>query len=384
MNFEFATATRIIFGSNTFTQAGSLTAEMGSCVLAVTGTPSERSNRLIQLLAESGVESHQFIVKGEPTVDVIDNGTDIVRTRGCDVVVALGGGSVVDVGKAIAVMANNPGELYDYVEVVGKGMKLTRPSLPFIAIPTTAGTGSEVTRNAVISSPVHGVKVSLRSAYMLPRIALVDPDLTISLPPQVTASTGMDALAQLIEPFTSKSPNPMVDPFSLEGIGKISGSLLRVYRDGSDRDSRANMMLASLFSGISLANAPLGAVHGFAAPIGGMFSAPHGAVCARLLPIVMEANIKALESGRGDQSRLYRYNAVAERLTHKRNAKAMSGVEWVYGIQEVLNISPLGEYGLTDQHIPLLVDKASRASSMKGNPVQLTVEEMTSILLQAI
>ena len=384
MNFEFATATRIIFGSNTFTQAGSLAAEMGNCVLAVTGSPSERSNRLIELLAGSGVESYQFIVKGEPTVDVIDNGTNIVRTRGCDVVVALGGGSVIDVGKAIAVMANNPGELYDYVEVVGKGMKLTHPSLPFIAIPTTAGTGSEVTRNAVICSPAHGFKVSLRSATMLPRIALVDPDLTLSLPAQVSASTGMDALAQLIEPYTSKSPNPMVDPISLEGIRKISDSILRVYRDGSDRDSRTNMMLASLFSGISLANAPLGAVHGFAAPIGGMFSAPHGVVCARLLPIVMEANIKALENGRGDRSRLDRYDEIAEVLTHIRNAKAMSGVEWVYRIREELNIAPLGEYGLTDQHIPILVDKASRASSMKGNPVQLTAEELTSILLHAI
>ena len=384
MNFEFATATRIIFGSNTFTQAGSLAAEMGNCVLAVTGSPSERSNRLIEILAGSGVESYQFIVKGEPTVDVIDNGTNIVRTRGCDVVVALGGGSVIDVGKAIAVMANNPGELYDYVEVVGKGMKLTHPSLPFIAIPTTAGTGSEVTRNAVICSPAHGFKVSLRSATMLPRIALVDPDLTLSLPAQVSASTGMDALAQLIEPYTSKSPNPMVDPISLEGIRKISDSILRVYRDGSDRDSRTNMMLASLFSGISLANAPLGAVHGFAAPIGGMFSAPHGVVCARLLPIVMEANIKALENGRGDRSRLDRYDEIAEELTHIRNAKAMSGVEWVYRIREELNIAPLGEYGLTDQHIPILVDKASRASSMKGNPVQLTAEELTSILLHAI
>ena len=384
MNFEFATATRIIFGSNTFTQTGLLAAEMGRHVLAVTGSSFERSNRLVERLAESGVEYDLFSVTGEPTVDVIVSGTDIVRRQRCDVVVALGGGSVLDAGKAIAVMANNPGDLYDYLEVIGKGKKLTHPSLPFIAIPTTAGTGSEVTRNAVIGSPLHGIKVSLRSPFMLPRLALIDPELTISVPPQVTAYTGMDALTQLIEPYTSLMPNPMVDPISLEGIRRISSSLLRVYQDGADRSSRTDMSIASLFSGISLANAPLGAAHGFAAPIGGMLSAPHGAICARLLPLVMEVNIKALESGRGDRSWIKRYDAIAATLTNSRNAKAMSGVEWVYRLRENLNISPLGDYGLDKKHIPDLVDKSSRASSMRGNPVQLTVDEMTSILLHAI
>jgi alcohol dehydrogenase class IV len=384
VNFEFATATRIIFGSKVFTKTGSLAAELGSHILAVTGSVTERSNRLIEQLRGSGVEIDQFSVKGEPTVDVVNNGINFIREMRCDVVVAFGGGSVLDAGKAIAAMANNPGDLYDYLEVIGEGKKLIHPSLPFIAIPTTAGTGTEVTRNAVIGSPRHGVKVSLRSAYMLPRIALVDPELTIDLPPHVTAFTGMDALTQLIEPYTSKMPNPMIDMISLEGVRRISHSLLRVYLDGSDLDSRANMALASMYSGISLANAPLGAVHGFAGPIGGMLSAPHGVICARLLPLVMEINIKALENGRGDHSRLRRYEAIATALTHKRNAKAMDGVKWVYQIREKLKIPPLGDFGMTEAQIQELVDKSSRASSMKGNPVQLTTEEMASILRKAI
>ena len=384
MNFEFATATRIIFGSKTFKQTGSLAAELGRRILAVTGSSTERSNRLIEQLMVSGVEIDQYSVKGEPTVDVVNSGINFVREQGCDVVVAFGGGSVLDTGKAIAGMADNPGDLYDYLEVIGKGKKLVHPSLPFMAIPTTAGTGTEVTRNAVIGSPPHGVKVSLRSAYMLPRIALVDPDLTIDLPPNVTAFTGMDALTQLIEPYTTKLPNPMVDIISLEGVRRISHSLLRVYQDGTDPDSRTNMAMASMYSGISLANAPLGAVHGFAGPIGGMLPAPHGAICARLLPLVMEINIKALENGRGDHSLLRRYETVATALTGKRNAKAMHGVEWVYQIREKLKIQPLGDYGLTEANIPELVEKSSRASSMKGNPVQLSMEEMTTILLRAI
>jgi len=384
MHFEFATATRIIFGSGVLRRAGPLIAEMGRHVLVVTGSSPERADPLLEQLADSGVKIDLFSVKGEPTVELINSGTNLARELGCDVVVSFGGGSVLDAGKAIAVLSNSSGNLYDYLEVIGLGKKLSQASLPFVAIPTTAGTGTEVTRNAVIGSPHHGVKVSLRSALMLPRLALVDPKLTISLPPAVTAYTGMDAMTQLIEPYTANSTNTMVDLISLEGIRRISRSLLRVYQNGNDLTSREDMSLASLYGGISLANAPLGAVHGFAAPIGGSISAPHGAICARLLPLVMKINIKALESGRGDPTWLGRYEAIAQALTGKSDAKAMLGVEYVYLMREQLNISPLSNYGMTIDHIPDLVEKSSRASSMKGNAVLLSAKEMESILLEAL
>lgn len=209
-------------------------------------------------------------------------------------VIGLGGGSVLDAGKAIAALVTNLGNVFDYLEVIGKGQPLVNAPLPFIAIPTTAGTGTEVTRNAVLGSPAHGVKVSLRSPMMLPSLAIVDPELTYGLPPEITASSGLDALTQLIEPFVSVKANPMTDAICREGIRHAAKSLRTVYHNGADASAREGMSLASLFGGLALANAALGAVHGFAGPLGGMLNAPHGAICAKLLPLVMEVNIKVL------------------------------------------------------------------------------------------
>jgi alcohol dehydrogenase class IV len=302
----------------------------------------------------------------------------------CDLVIGIGGGSSIDTGKATAALLTNPGDPLDYLEVIGKGQPLQNPPLPYIAIPTTAGTGSEVTRNAVLGSPEQAFKVSLRSALMLPRLAIVDPELTYSLPPLPTATTGLDALTQLIEPYTSVKANPMTDPLCRDGMALVARSLRRAYLDGKDKAARRDMSLASLFGGLALANAGLGAAHGFAAPFGGMFPAPHGAICARLLPFVMETNILALRQRDPDSPVLKRYDEVARILTGYPNAKAMEGVSWVKDLCAAMNIPSLSTYGMTPRDIPEMVKKGKSASSMKANPLVLTDDELTNILENAL
>ena len=262
----------------------------------------------------------EFHVSGEPTVEVIEAGLEQARDHHSELVISLGGGSVIDAGKAIAALLTNPGQIYDYLEVVGKGKPLTNPSVPYIAIPTTAGTGSEVTRNAVITVADQRVKVSLRSPSMLPRLAIVDPELAFGLPPEITAFTGLDALTQLIEPFLSNAANPMTDALCREGMRYAARSLRQAHDHGDDPEAREGMALASLFGGLALANAKLGAVHGFAGPIGGMFPAPHGAICARLLPLVVEGNLKAIRSRAAQASTLDRFIEMSRLLTGDQNA----------------------------------------------------------------
>jgi alcohol dehydrogenase class IV len=299
-------------------------------------------------------------------------------------VIALGGGSAIDTGKAIAALAANPGDPLDYLEVIGKGRPLAHAPLPVIAIPTTAGTGAEVTRNAVLESPQHRVKVSLRSPLMLPRVALVDPELTRSVPPNITASTGMDALTQVIEPFVSARANPLTDSLCREGMTRAARALRRVYADGDDADARADMALASLFGGLALANAGLGAVHGFAGPLGGMFHAPHGALCAALLPHVTAANIQALRQRQPQHPALARYDEIAVILTGDADARAADAVAWLGTLLADLNIPPLRAYHITPADFPAIVAASARASSMKANPIVLTDAELMAVLEAAL
>jgi alcohol dehydrogenase class IV len=384
MRFEFATATRIIFGPGVFQQAGSLAASFGRKALVVSGTDLSLNDTLLDSLSAQGVQHERYLVIGEPTIEIVQQGCERARQAGCDLVVSIGGGSAIDCGKAIAALLTNPGVLLDYLEVIGQGKALTEPSVPFIAIPTTAGTGSEVTRNAVIGSPEYKVKASLRSPMMLPRVALVDPELTYSLPPAITATTGLDALTQVVEPYVCNQPNPLIDALCREGISRAARSLRVAYSQGSDPRAREDMCIASLFGGLALANAKLGAAHGFAAPVGGMFHAPHGAICARLLPIVIETNLKALAARSPDSVALARYDEVARQLTESLNATGMDGAQWLKELVHELSIPGLAMYGMSRRDIPLLVEKAARASSMQGNPIKLTPEEMSSILEQAL
>jgi alcohol dehydrogenase class IV len=380
MYFEFATATRIIFGTGALWEAGELAASMGATALVVTGSTKERATSLLARLEHAGVAHHILHVPGEPTIELAREGTAQARETGCDLVIGIGGGSALDTGKAIAALLTNEGDPLDYLEVIGEGKALTHPSLPYIAIPTTAGTGAEVTRNAVLASREHRVKVSLRSPTMLPRVALIDPALTYNMPPDVTAQTGLDALSQVIEPYLSARSNPLIDAICREGIRLASHALRFAYHDAEDTEARANMCLASLFGGLALANAGLGAVHGFAAPFGGMFDAPHGAVCAALMPSVMAVNYRALQARKPDHNTLWRFTEVAQLLTGNPQATVEEGTAWLADLTLELHVPGLDAYDFTEADFDALIEKASVSSSMRANPIELTPEEMREIL----
>jgi alcohol dehydrogenase class IV len=378
MRFEFATATRIVFGEGTAATLPELVRTLGTRPLVVTGAHRERAESLV-----SALSAEIFLVPGEPTVDLVREGARHAQNAGCDVIVSVGGGSAIDAGKAIAIVATNGGEPLEFLEVVGKGSAIAVPPLPFIAVPTTAGTGAEVTRNAVLGSTEHGMKASLRSQLMLPRIALVDPELTYGLPPSITVSTGLDALTQLIEPYVSARSNPLADAFCVEGIGRVAGALRRAYHDGADSEARRDMSLASLFGGLALANAGLGVVHGFASPLGGSWKAPHGALCAALLPHGMAANVAALRARAPQHPALERYTIIAGMLTGRNEASPEEGIDWVRALCTGLNVPALRAWGIAEADLPAVAEKAMHASSMKANPIPLSAEELLAVVTAA-
>jgi len=384
MRFEFATATRIIFGHGTAKETGLIVEKMGRRAFLITGRSVERAKSLIGQLKDAGMEVTRFSVSEEPTTQLAREAVEKARRQNCDMVIGMGGGSVLDTAKVVAALLTNSGQLMDYLEVIGKGQPLKRKSAPCVAIPTTAGTGTEVTSNSVLDSPEHRVKVSMRSPYMLPDLALIDPELTYSMPRRITAATGLDAFTQLLEAFVSVRANPLTDGICREGLQRAAPALKRVYLDGEDVAARADMCLASLFGGFALANAKLGAVHGFAGPLGGMYHAAHGALCAGLLPFVMAANIKALQSRAPDSPALDRYDEVARLITGLPAARAADGIAWVRNLCQHLEIKPLTAYGIEEKDLADIVVKARTASSMKGNPIELTQGELLEILQKAL
>lgn len=376
--FELATAARIVFGAGKHAEAPAALAEMGAKrALVVSGQRGERAAAMVEALRARGIEAERASVAGEPTVAWVREATRAAAR--CDAVLAIGGGSAIDAGKAIAALVANGGDPLDYLEVIGQGRPLTRPSLPFVAIPTTAGTGSEVTRNAVLGSKEHGVKASLRSAHMLPRLSIVDPELLVGAPAEVLRSSGLDALSQLIEPFLSARAQPLTDALAREGMRRSARSLPRSARGEGDAGAREDLALASLCGGICLANAGLGAVHGFAAPAGAMLDAPHGAVCAALLAATMETNLGALRARAPDHPAAARFAEVAAILTGRAEATAEEGIAWVRALCADLGVPGLRSYGLCEEDVPALCAKAKAASSMKANPIALTDEELRAI-----
>ena len=385
MQFEFATARRILFGAGRIKDVPMLAAGMGENAFVISGNDTERSDALLVDLKLQGIGSTRFTVAGEPTTDIIQEATAQARDQKCDLVVGIGGGSVIDAAKAVAALLTNAGDLFTYLEVIGQGQASSRDPAPCIAIPTTAGTGAEVTRNAVMQSPEHQVKVSMRSPLMLPRKAVVDPALTLSLPSALTASTGMDALTQVMEAFVSRGANPLTDGICREGMQRAARSLKKACTHGDDLASREDMALASLFGGLALANAKLGAAHGLAAPLGGQYTIPHGVVCARLLPLVMATNIEALKAeGVAGEATLLRYTEVARILVGAPQAAAEEGVAWAQDLVDTLEIPGLGHYGFSQADIAAVVPKAQRASSMQGNPVVLNADALTALLEKAL
>jgi len=384
MEFEFTTANRIIFGPGTARQTGKLARKLGRNALVVTGKASDRNRFLFQDLTSHNIEFTMLPIPEEPTVAMISSGVDKARKVGCDLVIAIGGGSAIDSGKAIAALLTNHGRLTDYLEVVGRGKSIREEPAPSIALPTTAGTGAEVTCNSVLLSEEPRVKVSMRSPLMLPRIVIVDPELTYSMPPDVTASTGLDAFTQLLEAFVSIGANPMTDAVCREGMKRAAAALERVYIDGSDKAARYDMCLASFFGGLALSNAKLGAVHGIAGTFGGMFPSPHGAVCGRLLPAVMEVNIASLKRHMPGSESLSRYHEIGQMVASDGLASAEDGVAWVEKLCERLKMPPLGIYGVSENDFADIIRQSQKASSMKGNPLRLKNEELHGILQKVL
>jgi alcohol dehydrogenase class IV len=383
MTYSFYTA-GVIFGVGARTEAAARAARLGRRCLLVTGSRPERCGWLLEELLPIMEDVVTVSVCGEPDTDFISRQAKVAREAGCDVVVAVGGGSVIDAGKALAALVGNPGDLFDYLEVVGRGLPLRHPALPMVALPTTAGTGAEVTANAVLLSPAHGVKVSLRSADLIPSLAVVDPELAVSLPSRQTAASGLDALTQLLECFVSHAASPLTDPLCRDGMTRAARSLRRTVADGTDLQARSDMALAALFSGMALANAKLGAVHGFAAPLGAMLGAAHGEICAALLPHVMDANISALRRMAPGHPSLARHAEAARLLTGRHEASAGDGVRFVRELCADLGVPGLASLGLTAEQIPVAAEKAARASSMKGNPVPLDQDELQRVLRLAM
>ena len=379
-SFEFATAGRIIVGGGRVAELPPVLAGLGSRALVCTGAHPGRHADLIAALT---VPCAMFGVDGEPTVEMARAATAAAREHGADVVVAVGGGSVIDLGKAVAMLLGNGGDPLDYLEVVGRGRKVTQRAVPCVAVPTTAGTGAEVTANAVLAAPEHRLKASLRSPLMIPAVALVDPLLTLGCPAPVTASAGLDALTQCLEPFVSVRANPVTDGLARAGLRHAAAGLRRAYADGSDGEARTHMALCSLLGGMALANAKLGAVHGFAGVIGGIADVPHGVACAALLAPVVEANVRSLRLRRPDSPALARYEETARLLTGHPDASIEDGVAWIRQTIVLLDVPGLRASGLRPDHADEVVAKAAKASSMQGNPIALTHDDLHAILAEA-
>jgi alcohol dehydrogenase class IV len=387
MRYEFATAQRIIVGPGASAELAGSAGGLGRRGLLVTGSGMAARGgpaaKLAARLAEAGLIAAGYTVSGEPQIGGVEEGARLVRAAGCDLVIGLGGGSVLDTAKAIAALAPNDGGALDYMEVVGAGKPLAHAALPVVAVPTTAGTGSEATRNAVVAAPEQRAKASIRHPSLLPRLALVDSTLTHDLPAHLTASSGLDALTQLIEPYVSRRAQPIADGLCLEGLARASWALRRAYYAPEDAAAREAMSSASLLSGMALANAGLGAVHGIAAPLGGTYPAPHGAACAALLPHVTAANILALRRRDPDGPALGRYARVAAVLV-RPGAAPDDLVAALHELVAELQIPGLAAYGLAEAGIPALAAAAAQSSSTRANPIDLELAELEEAISAAL
>ena len=379
--FSFMTATEILFGRGQAGQAVTKIAALGPRVLLVHGRDASRADWLSDALDDAGTAVARFAVPGEPDMDLIAAGLNAARNHGAAAVVALGGGAVIDAGKAIAALVPATRPILDHLEVVGRGLPLDTAPLPFAALPTTAGTGAEVTRNAVIGVPEHRRKVSLRDARMLPRLAVVDPALTDGCPRAVTLASGLDALTQVIEPFTSTRANAMTDALCRDAIPQALPALLRLMR-GEDSAARDTMAWVSLCGGLALANAGLGAVHGLAGPLGGLTGAAHGAICGALLPPVLRANRRAVSdpalARRLDQVGHWIGDAFGQPYATLDNACNLLA-DW----SRQAGLKRLADLGIGTDARSGAAEAAATSSSMKANPALLTTKTLRAIMAEA-
>jgi alcohol dehydrogenase class IV len=376
VRFDLAVPADVRFGAGRVSEVPEALAGLGATrVLVVTGRTTARADPIRSALAEAGISSIAFGVATEPSIERVRVAMELLAEAGCDAVLGFGGGSALDVAKAAAVLATSGTDPREHLEVIGAGRPLVTP--------TTAGTGSEVTRNSVLSGG--GVKASLRSPLMLPRVAVVDPDLLVGLPRPTIAASGMDALSQLIEPLLSQRANPFSDALARDGVHRSARSLRPAYEEGMvDAAVREDLALASLFGGMCLANSGLGAVHGIAAAAGARLSAPHGAVCAAVLGAAMEVNLSALRERAPEHPALVRMAEVATLLTSQSDATLEDAIAWLQELTAALSIPGLASYRLTEDEIPAMVTAAQRASSMRGNPIELSDAEVTEIVTRSM
>jgi alcohol dehydrogenase class IV len=384
VRFDLAVPADVRFGAGRVSEVPGALAGLGaSRVLVITGRTTSRADAIRSALGEAGISSIAFGVATEPSIERVRAALALVADAGCDAVLGFGGGSAIDVAKAAAVLATSGTDPLEHLEVSGAGRPIEMPGLPCVAVPTTAGTGSEVTRNSVLSGG--GVKASLRSPLMLPKVAVVDPDLLVGLPSTTIAASGMDALSQLIEPLLSQRANPFSDALARDGIGRSARSLRRAHAEGmEDAAVREDLALASLFGGMCLANSGLGAVHGIAAAAGARLSAPHGAVCAAVLAPAMEVNLQALRGRAPEHPALRRMAEVATLLTGQPDATPENGIVWLQELTAALSIPGLASYRLSEDEIPAVVTATQNASSMRGNPIVLSDAEVTEIVTRSL
>ncbi|MDC5821406.1 iron-containing alcohol dehydrogenase [Vibrio europaeus] len=378
--FQFMTSTRIIFGEGALQSSLSVINQYGYSVLLVTGKNTDRASAILHYIKQQNMRYQHVAISGEPNITMIEETALVGRKFKPDMVIAIGGGSVLDMGKALAAVIPNQGDVYDYVEVVGRNVPLKSTPIPFIAIPTTASTGSEVTRNAVLRSGQDQVKVSLRSPDMLADVAIIDPTLTYGTDKLTSGRGAMDAFTHLMEAYVCGDPNPLTDMICEEGLRRLSQSILPACLQ-DDYKARANLSFAAMLGGMAITNAKLGAAHGLASALGGKLDAPHSVITGRLAPFVMTENIKAAkQAGRGDV--LYRYSKVAQILTGRVNACRDDAILWVNMMLEKLALPKLDSFGICTTSFEEVADDALKSVAIKGNPLPLTKERLTYILRQ--
>lgn len=375
--FRFATATDIRFGRGDAGRAVSDLAQLGNRVLLVHGATASRSDWLREALTAEGCAVSTFAVAAEPDVDLVASGVAAARDAEVQAVIAIGGGAVIDAAKAIAALVPATRPLVDHLEVVGQGLPLEVPPLPFAALPTTAGTGAEVTRNAVISVPDAQRKVSLRDARMLPRMAIVDPALTDGCPRGVTLASGLDAITQVIEPYLCNRADPMTDALCLPAIESGLPALMSLMQT-EDADARDVLAWTSLCGGLALANAGLGVVHGLAGPLGGLSRASHGAICGALLPHAQTANA---DRASGDIAR--RIEQVRQSLARALSTGPGEAFMALHAWARDAGLPGLDAQGVTKEHRARAAAMAASSSSMKANPVPLDETVLAGIMERA-
>ncbi|NGZ15211.1 iron-containing alcohol dehydrogenase [Vibrio aestuarianus] len=378
--FQFMTATRIIFGEGALPNSLSILNQYGYSVLLVSGKERERSRIITQYLNAQNMRYQHVAITGEPNITMVEETAILGRRFKPDMVVAIGGGSVIDMGKALAAIIPNQGNVYDYVEVVGRSVPLKTKPIPFIAIPTTASTGAEVTRNAVLKSGQDKVKVSLRSPDMLADVAIVDPALTYGTDMYTSGRGAMDAFTHLMEAYVCGEPNPLTDMVCEEGLRRLSRSILPACRK-DDKKARADLSFAAMLGGMAITNAKLGAAHGLASALGGKLEAPHSVITARLAPHVMYENIRSARKAKR-KDLLSRYEKIAQIVTGRNNVHVEDGILWVKMMLDKLQLPNLSQFGVCSTSFEKVADDALQSVAIKGNPLPLTQERLVYILNQ--